>query len=402
MNPALLQRRSHGFSLVELMIAVVIGLLALAFATRIIANGESSKQAALGGSDSMQNGMLALFSVEKDAARAGWGLNDPLIVGCDTIFADANNFTLGTASRAGLTVTPLASAVIQSNGTASDVISLYSGSSVTGTGMLQISTNYAPGSTSIDVDRNPYGFSGSDTAPAGGDVILVAPATQGASKCALAQISQIIAPAPPGQNQILIASGGSNRFNSGSLGTSFDALKSRLFNLGPASTLSFHTWSVANGFLQLRATDLSGASAAPVSVADNIVAIKAQYGLDTRAGANFTPESGMQVTQWSNTMADADGDGVAGGAADYQRIAAIRIAVVARSRSPERPGANGVCTATTSMPPIFASIQPAGVATVPVAVTATVTGDSVDWKCYRYRVFETIVPIRNSGWRPTP
>jgi type IV pilus assembly protein PilW len=30
-----------------------------------------------------------------------------------------------------------------------------------------------------------------------------------------------------------------------------------------------------------------------------------------------------------------------------------------------------------------------------------VAGDTVDWKCYRYRVFNTIVPMRNSAWRPT-
>jgi type IV pilus assembly protein PilW len=30
-----------------------------------------------------------------------------------------------------------------------------------------------------------------------------------------------------------------------------------------------------------------------------------------------------------------------------------------------------------------------------------VTGDTVNWKCYRYRVFETVVPIRNTAWRPT-
>ncbi|MDQ2988666.1 MAG: PilW family protein [Pseudomonadota bacterium] len=402
MNLTLLRRRTRGFSLVELMIAVVVGLLALAFATRMIANGETNKQAALGGSDSMQNGMLGLFSIEKDAAQAGWGLNDPLIVGCDTIFHDANNFALTTADRGGLTVSPLASVVIQSNSTGSDIISINSGSSVSGTGMLQISSDYAAGASSLDVDRNPYGFTDSATNPAGGDVILVAPATRGISKCSLAQISQIIAPPSPGQNQIKIASGGANRFNAGTLGIDFGALKSRVFNLGPASTLSFHTWSASNGFLQLRATDVAGAGAAAVSVTDNIVAVKAQYGLDTRNGANFTPETGMQLTRWSNTMIDADGDGVAGGAEDYQRIAAVRIAVVARSRSPERPSAGGTCTATTTLPSIFSTTVPTGIAAVPVSVTLAVAGDSVDWKCYRYRVFESIVPLRNSGWRPTP
>ena len=33
-------------------------------------------------------------------------------------------------------------------------------------------------------------------------------------------------------------------------------------------------------------------------------------------------------------------------------------------------------------------------------VNVAVAGDTMDWKCYRYRVFETIVPIRNAQWRP--
>jgi type IV pilus assembly protein PilW len=40
------------------------------------------------------------------------------------------------------------------------------------------------------------------------------------------------------------------------------------------------------------------------------------------------------------------------------------------------------------------------VAAVPVTVNVAVTGDPVDWHCYRYRVFETIVPFRNASWRP--
>ena len=61
--PSIARRRpgNGGFSLVELMVSVVIGLLALVFATRLVVSGEQNKDAAVGGSDSMQNGMLALF-----------------------------------------------------------------------------------------------------------------------------------------------------------------------------------------------------------------------------------------------------------------------------------------------------------------------------------------------------
>jgi type IV pilus assembly protein PilW len=33
-------------------------------------------------------------------------------------------------------------------------------------------------------------------------------------------------------------------------------------------------------------------------------------------------------------------------------------------------------------------------------VDVAVAGDSADWRCYRYRVFETIVPLRNADWNP--
>lgn len=395
MTARTMRRRAHGFSMIELMISIVIGLLALGFAMRMVVNSERNKQAAVGGSDAMQNGVLALFSMERELSEAGWSMNDPLIVGCDTAFTDSAQYEMLTAARAGaaVPVTPLAAVVIEANGSAPDRLSINSGTSMSNTGMARLSGDYALGSTAIDIDRAPYGFSGTDTVLAGGDVIVVAPELAGASRCALAQVSAVVAPGTPnGQNQLLIAAGGNNRFNAGGLGVTFSSLQARLFNLGPAANLSFHTWSVDRGFLQLRASNLSGASAASTSVTDNIVSLKAQYGLDTRIGIQFTPELGMQVSSWAATMAgDPDNDGVAGGAGDYQRIAAVRIAVVARSRAPERAGAGGVCSATTALPIVFGA-----------AVEVAVAGDTVDWKCYRYRTFQTMVPIRNSGWRPTP
>jgi type IV pilus assembly protein PilW len=387
-------RRARGFSLVELMVSVVIGMLALMFATRMIIGAEQNKQAALGGSDSMQNGMLAMFSISSDAAQSGYGLNDPIIVGCDTIMTDTGGYVLAPATRGGLNITPMAAAVIESNGADPDRISLYSGSSMAGTGTLRITTTYTAG-TNLDVDRVPYGFSQND-------VILVAPEAPG-GKCALAQISSdpSTLAKPPSPQSVSVASTDATRFNRAALNATYKAGVARLFNLGPARTLSLHTWSVAGGFLQLRASDLAGASAAPSTVVDNVVSIKAQYGFDQRVGAGFDPQGGMQVGQWSATMIDADGDGTAGGAEDYQRITALRIAVVARSKAPERPQPGVACSATTTAPVVFAAAAPAGVTAAPITVNVAVAGDPIDWKCYRYRVFETIVPLRNSAWRPT-
>ena len=386
----------RGFSLVELMVSIVVGLLALMFATRLVVSSEQNKQTLLGGSDAMQNGMLALFSISDDATKAGWGLNDPLVTGCNTVFFDSSGFALAPALRGGAGITPLAAAVIESNGADPDRLTLYSGSSISGTGTLRLIQNYA-GEANISVDRVPYGF-------ALGAVILVAPEVAGAANCALAQIAADprLLPEPPSTQQLNIAAGaGINaRYNAGALGVAYSNGLARLFNLGPGASLSFHSWSIEGGFLQLRATDLLGASASAATVLDNVVSLKAQYGFDTRIGAAFAPASGVQLGAWSGAMIDADGDGIVGGAGDYQRVVALRIAIVARSKHPERADAGGVCRASVTAPVVFVREEPFGVAAQPVQIHVATAGDALDWKCYRYRVFETIVSLRNAGWRP--
>lgn len=392
--PAQAQMRRHarGFSIVELMVSVVIGLLALMFATRMITGGEKTKQAALGGSDAMQNGMMAMFSITTDVAQSGFGLNDPLLAGCDTTMADqgGDGYHLAPVKRNGVTVTPLSPVIIESNSDKPDVITLYSGAAMAGTPSVRLRTPYT-GGTSVSVDREPYGF-------AMDDVIVIAPEDVG-PKCSLVQLSEN--PTGKGASPVLrFDAGGGRRFNSGAAVNNFP-VRSRVFNIGPASKLAFHTWSVKDGFLQLSATDLAGSEKSGASVADNIVSIKAQYGFDNRPASGFDAESGMTVGVWSSTMIDADGQGGAGSAGDFQRIAAVRVAIVARSKAPERPLPGQTCSATTALPQVFKGLQANGGPATPVSVDVSVAGDSTSWQCYRYRVFETVVPVRNSAWRPT-
>jgi type IV pilus assembly protein PilW len=393
------KRRLAGFSVVELMVSVVIGLLALMFATRLVVTGENTKEAALGGSDAMQNGMLALYSLSNDAAQAGWGLNDTLVNGCNTSFFDASGYTLASIVVNGAPATPMAPAVVQSNGNNPDQITLYTGTSAAAVGSLKTTTAIAAGQVQLPTTTgNAYGFSP-------GDVLLVAPepATAANPNCSLVQMSGLVPGTP---TDILVGAGGAFRFNPpGGIGNSYATGSARIFNLGPPTRLSFHTWSLVNGVLLLRATDLAGASAQPAAVIDNIVSIKAQYGFDTRVLLPYNPApppagNGMQVTQWSGPMVDADSDGITGGPGDFQRIVALRLAVVARSKRTEKPNSSGVCSATTVLPQVFTAAAPSNVPAVPVTVAVAVAGDPIDWKCYRYRVFETIVPIRNSQWRP--
>ncbi|WP_229503020.1 PilW family protein [Pseudoduganella guangdongensis] len=378
-------RRTRGFSMVELMVSVVVGMLAVMFATRLLATSETDKAAALGSSDSMQNGMLALFSLNFDAAQAGWGINDTLVNGCNTLLADAEGFALPSVKRGGVDSTPLAPVVIINNGERSDVISLNSAGSQSGVGNVSLADLYAGGSEIRVSTNNPFGFNT-------GDVIVVVPEPAGGD-CSIAQLSGVAT------DILQIASG---RYNSGAglLGGVYNqGSKARVFNLGPADKLALHTWSVQRGVLRLRASNMRDSTDAPKAVVDNVVAIKAQYGFDLRAG--FDPVYGSQVSSWSSDMLDADGDGVAGDAGDFQRVTAVRLAVVARSQVPDKPqNSDGTCTTTTQKLTIFETQTPSGVAPMPVTVALDTEGDAIHWSCYRYRAFETVVQIRNNAWRP--
>ena len=74
-------------------------------------------------------------------------------------------------------------------------------------------------------------------------------------------------------------------------------------------------------------------------------------------------------------------------AADWAQVLAMRLAVVARSGLREKANpATGVCDITTAAPTWSGG-------------TLDVSTDP-NWQCYRYRVFETTVPLRNMIWRP--
>lgn len=354
-------KRMRGFSIIELLIAVLIGLLAMAATTASMQRFEASRRSSLGSSESMQNGFLAMFAIENDASKAGWGLNDAWLQNCPTIMLDSllpdgsSGYPLGSPGQA-QPLSPVT--VISTASNTPDSISFYAGASNTGTGVISVSGgNYSGDASAIPVSTPAPTF-------LPGDLYVVAPPpSQAGRTCLIGQVSSIVTGNP---NQLLHASGSisgtvaSTRFNVASAAVTFSQ-DAKVFNLGPGDralnrgpTPTFRRWFIQNGNLMIRASDvLTGNQVTDTLVVDNIVNLKAQLGASS-----------------------------------------VGIALVARSREVDKPESSGTCTTTTSAPRVF---DQSGTG---FEVDVAVAGDTVHWTCYRYRVFETVVPIRNSIWRP--
>jgi type IV pilus assembly protein PilW len=122
-----------------------------------------------------------------------------------------------------------------------------------------------------------------------------------------------------------------------------------------------------------------------------IVNIQAQYGISATANDN-------QVTEW------VDAGGATWGApsvANRNRIKAIRIAVVARNGLLEKENVTSVCSSVTEALPTGLCAWEGSEDNPAPAIDLSKNTDGTnnpDWKRYRYRVFETIIPMRNLIW----
>ncbi|MDD5242205.1 MAG: PilW family protein [Sulfuricella sp.] len=345
--------RSGGFSLVEIMVGMVIGLLSMVIVLQVFTMFEGQKRTTTSGSDAQTNGGIALYTVERDVRMAGYGFSIPEALGC-TINRSFNGTTLTALSLAPVTIT-------QGAGGLPDSIRILASSKGSWSIPARVSTDHPAAASNF--------FLNTTLGMAIGDLLI---AYEPGKDCTMLQVTGIpngniqiqhqnTSPwNPPGGQNIFPASG----YNAGAM----------LFNLG---SLMDHAYSIdANSNLVFSDYDPTTNASNVQSLLPDIVNLQAQYGLDTRAGI----QTDARVDAWSDTMP-----------ADISRIYAVRLAVVARSSLKEKGDANGVCVTTANKPTwsggaIDVSKNPDGSA-------------NADWQCYRYKTFETVIPLRNLIWR---
>jgi type IV pilus assembly protein PilW len=75
MAPIPIQRRQHGFSIVEIMVGVVIGMIAVLVIYQVFATSEGIKRNISAAGDAQQNGLLSSFMLGIEIANAGYCLD---------------------------------------------------------------------------------------------------------------------------------------------------------------------------------------------------------------------------------------------------------------------------------------------------------------------------------------
>jgi len=359
------QRRgtSRGLSLVELLVAAAIGIIASLAIFQVFAVFEGQKRTTTSGGEAQTSGTLSLYTIERDLRQAGYGFNTPDLVGCTLQGWDQQ---VGAA----LTPAPFVPALItqgagSSTGVAGSPDTLtvaYGNGDALGAPLAILVGSLGVADDFIKTVNALYGFQPGD------HVVIAEPG----KPCTLAQVNQT--PPATGDNTRLNLQAGTyvnpstgatlnTRYNNpAGLGTAYTT-NGKVYNLGPAPTIK--TFTVQNGQLLSQAFG----TGAGVPNFDNIVQLQAQYGKDLNA------------------------DGVVdvyeeGAPADWNQVLAIRVAVVARSSLYEK---DPVSPATIRLWDDSAN---------PPTTNGPVWTLTSDERHYRYKVFQTVIPLRNMLWRP--
>src|SRR5574343_1543146 len=75
--------RAGGFGLVELMVAMVIGLLGVIVMMQMFERYEQQKRTTTGGDDALSTGAIAMNGIQRELQHAGWGLTNVQVLGCN-------------------------------------------------------------------------------------------------------------------------------------------------------------------------------------------------------------------------------------------------------------------------------------------------------------------------------
>ena len=267
-----LRRRMAGLTLLEILVALAIGLIGIVVISQVFIVNEGYKRSTTSAGGAQTNGALALFSIERDARMAGWGISWSSALACSSLqwYYDGE---YSNPPQAGGTLPTLriAPVVITDGGAGADTLTIMYGSSAERVIPATLSKNTPAISIDLEID-NSQGFK--DTP---GDLVIVAQGTT----CSLLQVTNETA------GKIQRNPGVSGRFNppNGGVLPAYNA-GAQLFNLGRPTV---NVYTINSGSLRLQGMFTAPSSnvvpsyndaTTAVTVVDGIVDLQAQYGKD--------------------------------------------------------------------------------------------------------------------------
>ncbi|MFM2056877.1 MAG: hypothetical protein RLY71_1262 [Pseudomonadota bacterium] len=386
---AMARPTQRGFSLIELMVGMAIGLLATLVITQVALVYEGQKRTTTSGADGQVNGALALQTLQRDVQASGYGLSSGGIGSCTEIRGQRT----GMATYKKWTMAP---AVITDDPTGGpDTIQVLMSSQSGFALPMRVFDQHALGDTRFGLND------GVNLGNRVGDLMLAVPPAGSTDSCSLFSISAIpttskvingtpttvtdrfiehTAGTDPSQawNQdavfgTTVLPGTSNAYISYPSG-------SYLVNLGKLIDRTYRL-DTDKHVLMVDTFDSTVATTDPIKPTSsdelfpNIASLQAVYGKDTSATADHV------VDTWNATQPTT--------ADEWSRVLALRIAVVVRSAQPEKDQ-------VTLTAPVW---HPDGVTETAIPVDKNIDNGAVTWKNYRYKVFETVVPLRNMLWQ---
>jgi type IV pilus assembly protein PilW len=402
-------RRSSGFTLVEILIALLIGLVAVIVIMQTYAVSEGFKRTSTSGADAQTNGGVALYLVERELRMAGYGFN--AIPNCASVIV----YNSPTGQTKSLPVWPpiqVNPAGVAAGDANTDVVLVAYGSaddfgapvqaSQTGTGNAQtsdyaVAVNYTAFRTGdMLVAYNVGGLCYMTEVTAGNWASGTCTNRSKSSGYNLVShgtgsyysTGKNCAQVTPTHNP---SGGVSDPAGSGvvaPLGTG----TGYVYNLGPSPQIK--AYAIMGG--NLSSCDLLQQNCAVAAnftvVMNDVVSLRMLYGQADQYG---------NVKTWSrNPMVAAPG-------ATDGPPAALAVQVTARNTLKEKPKGSGGCDATA-----VNNLPDRGMTTdwyneytpndgTLAAAKINLSTISADWQCYRYKLFQTAVPLRNAIWTPT-
>ncbi len=354
-----------GFTLVELMVGMVLALLTTVIIAEVMARAEGNRRTTTEGSDAQVNAALSLYTLQRDVQMAGYGLiNNPNALGCQVKGQFDTHATL-PLTLAPVVITPGANAA-----TSDSVTVLRSGAS--GYAVPLLTTGNHENTESAFSVQSTLGLNE-------GDLMLAVPSVQSSTEwCTLFTVKAGGASTLTSTRVPHVAASGTWNPSASIMPTTYLAGAT----LAKANDLVYRTYEVANGNLQALDLRASDDTTVTNTIGNNIVLLKAFYGKDT--SGDGTVDS-YDTTKPTTT-------------AGWQQVRTIRLAIVARSAQREK---NAVTTSNPTLN-MGSTVSVTGTATCGTSQCLTLqiapqTGDT-EWQHYRYKVFDTVVPLRNILW----